>query len=223
MFCSQCGEKASGKFCHQCGNPLQIVEAILVLPGEGAPPEPGNWEHDARYEKIVRVDAVRTVIAHHAAHAKTGVSGEAILALYDKIVPSPVPLEGLVAVLQPLYASWGFRTGKERTELIETPIGRAIARALCSFAKYGQTFQSAEQSDSGCILTADLPSSVCAMKGKLTISLLRSEFRTQVAAMTAIPGQMYDWGKSRRCLDQLFNDLRSDLGLPPSSSRRRVA
>jgi hypothetical protein len=223
MFCSQCGVKASGKYCHQCGSLLQSPDSVVVLRDEDLVPDPKDWETDAQYENIVRVEAVRTVIARHAAHATKGLSAEQILAIYDKIAPSPIPLENLVALVQPLYESWGIRTGKNRSELIETPIGRAIARTLCSLAKHGQTFQSAEQHDSGCVLTAELPSSVCSLKGKLTISLLRRERCTQVAAATAIGGQVYDWGKSKRCLEQLFGDLRSDLGLPPSYGQRQVA
>ena len=223
MFCSQCGEKAGGKFCSQCGSPLPTPDAVLVLRDEDFVTETTDWEHDWRYQNIVRVEAVRAVIANHAAHAPKGISGEAVLALYDKIMQSPVPLESLAGIVQPLYESWGIRTGKERTELIETPIGRAIARTLCSLAKHGQTFDSAEQRDSGCVLTAELPSSACALKGKLTVCLLRRKAGTQVAATTYIPGQMYDWGKSRRCLEHLFHDLRCDLGLPPGSNRRQVA
>lgn len=223
MFCSECGVKASGKFCHQCGSPLHASEGVLTLKEEDFQPDVGEWEQDARYEQIVRVEAVRTVIAHHAANAPKGLSGEAVLALYDKIVSSPVPLESLAAVMQPLYESWGVRTGKERTEVIAAPIGRMIARTLCSLARHAQTFQSAEQRESGCILTAELPSSVCALKGKLTISLQQRQGRTEVSASTYIPGQMYDWGKSQRCLETLFNDLHSDMGLPPGLPQQRVA
>lgn len=223
MFCSQCGVKACGKYCHQCGSPLHAADDGLVLPDEAVVMDPVDWEQDARYEVIVRVGAVRAAIAHHAANAPKGVSGEAILALYDKVMSSPIPLESLAAVLQPLYESWGIRTGKERGGSIAAPIGRAIARTLCSFAKHGQTFQSAEQHDAGCVLTAELPSSVCSLTGKLTISLLGRGPQTQISATTVIPGQLYDWGKSNRCLEQLFNDLQSDLGLPPGGNQRRVA
>jgi hypothetical protein len=214
MFCSQCGTKADGKFCHECGSPLRASAAPLDLTDADFTQSCGNWEHDVHYEHVVRVDAVRTAIARHAASAKKGISGEAVLALYDQVMSSPVPLEKLAAIMQPIYESWGIRTGKDRTELIPMPIGRAIAQTLCSFARQAQTFESIEQHDSGCILTADLPSSVWALKGKLTVSLVRRDEATQVAARTEIPGQMYDWGKSRRCLEQLFDDLRSDLGLP---------
>ena len=224
MYCSQCGVKAIGKFCHQCGSPLSVPDAVLAMADEeSVHVTPWDWEEDPLYENVIRVESVRSVIAQHAAHAPKVISGEAILALYDKVVQSPIPLERLAAIVQPLYASWGIRTGKERAELVTIPIGRAIAATLCSLAKHGQTLQNVEQHENGCLVNADLPSSVCALKGTLTISLHRYERETQVAATTSIPGQLYDWGKSQRCLEQLFNDLRIDLGLPPSCNQRQVA
>jgi hypothetical protein len=71
-----------------------------------------------------------------------------------------------------------------------------------------------EQFDAGCLLIAELPSSVCALAGQLTVGIEHRPKRTKVTAATRIPGQMYDWGKSQRCLDVLFKDLDTDLGLP---------
>lgn len=222
MFCSECGTKAHGKFCFQCGAALQSSTDVLLLLKDQeiveaeCAPNFTAWEHDARYENIVRVEVVRTTIAQHAIKASKGLSGEQILALYDKVIASPVPLEKLAGVIQPLYASWGVRTGKERVELINAPIGRTIARTLCSLAKHSQTFDRAEQHETGCILYAELPSSLTALKGQLIISLLRHEQQTQVTASTNIPGQFFDWGKSTRALEQFFTEIRTDLGLPLS-------
>lgn len=223
MYCSQCGTKASGKFCHQCGCPLQDDEGALLLTDADFVEEVTDWEQEVRYERIIKVDAIRIAIARHAATAPKGVSGEALLALYDKIVSSPVPLESLAAIIQPMYDSWGIHTSKKRSELLPAPIGRSIARSLCSFAKHSQTLDSTEHHDAGCILFADIPSSVCSFKGKLIVSLLKRDQYTQVTAETHIPGQMYDWGKSQRCLEHLFNDLNSDLGLPSANRPRLVA
>jgi len=223
MYCSECGVKASGKFCHNCGHLLLVPDSNLVLKNDDVTRQNENWEHDPHYENIIQVEAVRTVIAHHGEKAPKIISGEAILAVYDKVMSSPIPLEKLAAVVQPLYASWGIRTGKERQEFVTTPIGRCIARCLCSMARHGQKLQNVEQHNEGCVLTAELPSSVCSLKGTLTISLQARQAQTQIAAKTSIPGQMYDWGKSNRCLEQLFEDLRSDLGLPPGHVQRNVA
>jgi hypothetical protein len=128
-------------------------------------------------------------------------------------------MERLAAVIQPLYDSWGIRTGKERVELLHVPIGRVIAQTLCSFAKNGQTFQSASQIENGCLLLAELPSSLCSLKGKLQVKLVLQGDRTRVEASTTIPGQAYDWGKSNRCLELFFSDQKSDLGLPIRSQK----
>ena len=117
-------------------------------------------------------------------------------------------------MIQPLYDSWGIRVGKERVELLHAPIGRVIAQTLCSFAKHNQTFQTAHQIEYGCLLIAELPSSFCSLKGKLQVKLILQGDRTRVEASIIIPGQVYDWGKSNRCLDQFFVDQHSDLGLP---------
>ena len=223
MFCSQCGVKASGKFCHECGSPLHSAAGPLELTDQDFAVPSGDWELDAQYDNVMRVEPVRTAIARQAASAAKGISGEQVLAIYDQVMSSPIPLEKLAAVVQPLYESWGIRTGKERSEIILAPIGRGIALVLCSFARHCQEFQGVEQHDSGCVLTANLPSSACSLKGQVAVSLVRRESQTAVGARTNISGQMYDWGKSRRCLDQLFSDLHGDLGLPPSPHQRRVA
>jgi hypothetical protein len=39
------------------------------------------------------------------------------------------------------------------------------------------------------------------------VSVRRSETQAEVCGVTHIGGQLYDWGKSNRCLDKLFTDL----------------
>ncbi len=70
----------------------------------------------------------RNLIQRHASQATSGPSGEDYLKLFDKVVSSPIPLDRLASVLQPLYESWGIRTGKERNEWMPTRIGRTIAQ-----------------------------------------------------------------------------------------------
>jgi hypothetical protein len=208
MFCSNCGAQAAGNFCSVCGSPLKCGGHVGIIARDH------RWENDFQVENIVKVPAIRNAIAQNASNAVQGVSAEAIFALYDKIISSPFPMERIAAVIQPLYDSWGIRVGKERVELLHVPIGRVIAQTLCSFAKHNQTFQTAHQIENGCWLIAELPSSICSLKGKLQIKLILQGDRTRVEASTIIPGQVYDRGKGNRCLDQFFIDQRSELGLP---------
>lgn len=228
MYCSQCGEKAVGKFCHQCGSAIAADKAtsdldgsvdVLALTTEQMLSLPANWASECNYDRIASWPLIRNLIKRHASQATNAPSGEDFLKLFDKVVSSPIPLEKLAGVIQPLYESWGIRTSKERSEWMPTRIGHTIAATLCSLAKHRQTLLSVEQHASGCVLTAELPSSFCALKGKVIVSLASHNEGTQVHAKTYIPGQVYDWGKSNRCLDYLCHDLKSNLGLPTSESR----
>ena len=62
----------------------------------------------------------------------------------------------------------------------------------------------------GCVFEAVLPSDPMSLEGDLTVSVRRQGAGTEVAAATKIAGQMFDWGKSRRCLDVFFADLQLD-------------
>jgi len=59
----------------------------------------------------------------------------------DKILQNPLPSDKLAAFAQPIFGSFGIRTGKERSALIEAPIGRAMLRVLCSLARHGQSLR----------------------------------------------------------------------------------
>ncbi len=204
MHCSECGERAEGKFCWQCGAPL-------VLPAG-----PADWQYEHRYEALIRVPEVRGTIAAHAGRARAGITGEQYLAMADKLIPMGVPLELLAQIVQPLYASWGIGMSRRRTERIETPIGRAIMRVLCSLASHGQTLRSVEQAADGCHITASLPSDFWSMAGDLLVSVRRDGEAAEVEAATKIQGQYFDWGKSNRRLATLFEDVAAII-LPAES------
>ena len=45
-------------------------------------------------------------------------------------------------------------------------------------------------------------------KGQLTITFAESGTQTEVTAATKIPGQLFDWGKSTKILDELLATVR---------------
>jgi hypothetical protein len=63
------------------------------------------------------------------------------------------------------------------------------------------------QLSDGCIIKAALPSDVFALEGELIIGVSRQPGGTRIEARTEIAGQMFDWGKSGRCLEELFGEL----------------
>lgn len=217
MFCSECGTEADGKFCYNCGSPLHVAgstdRSSNVPPAKVEPELTSNWEDDPQYEHVISAKVVRDAIVRHSDSAVQGFSAEDFLKIYGKIVPSPVPYDKLAPIVQSMYASWGVKTGQQKSGVVRAPIGVVIARALCSLAKNAQPFKSVNQADEGCTLIAEFPSSLWAMKGEIRITITLHRHGTHVDAATNIPGQMFDWGASNKTLERLFEELRTDMGI----------
>lgn len=204
MFCSECGKPVARKFCSHCGAPIAIAESVV----DDAPVEvEPEWDREVQYETILRFPGVRETIACHARQSTKRMTGEQFLKLADKFVPLGVPLEELAALAQPLYARLGIKTGKQRAHHVQAPVARVIVRALCSLARHGQSLRGVTQAVDGCLFEATLPSDLFSLQGDLHVSVRRNGSQSEVCAATRISGQLYDWGKSTRCLDRLFTDL----------------
>ncbi len=141
--------------------------------------------------------------------AEKPLSGEEFLALSDKIIPLGLPLEKLGAVIQPISAQLGVKTGNEYSETLPIPPGIVIVSALCSLARHGQVLQQVQQFEDGCLLEATLPSDMWSWEGSLYVSVHKTAAGTRVDGATQIKGQLFDWGKSKRCLETLFADIRA--------------
>ncbi len=207
MFCSECGHPAQGKFCSHCGTPLGAAPAIAGrIPAQVV----ADWDNELRYEVILNYPGVREAIERSAKLAPKRMSAEQFFALAEKVVSVGVPMEGLAATAQAFYSRLGVRTGKERTHRIAAPVSRVLVRVLCSLARNGFPLREVSQADDGCVLEAQLPSDMWALEGHLLIGIHRRDTMTEVHASTHIAGQWFDWGKSIRCLNRLFDDLAKD-------------
>ena len=136
-------------------------------------------------------------------------SGEEWLALYDKVFkPLPgVSLTTVAAILTPLYAKMGIQTARTRTEQLAQPTGLVIVEVLCALARHGFPLDTVHQGAAGCVFEAKLPSDLWTLAGKIVVTVERAGPGTRVSVATTIPGTLFDWGKSNRCLDHLFHDL----------------
>jgi len=204
MFCSECGVKAGGKFCWSCGQPLRQTAT------ENLPTVPVNWSQLTDYASLIRVPDVRGRIAIHAARAKKRMSGEEFLEVCDKLmspITAGVPLTAIAALAQPLGEKLGLKSGTARSARFAEPTGIMIVAVLCSLAQNGQQLQNVAQQTSGCTIDATLPSDMWSLAGELHVAIREAETATEIDATAKIKGQLYDWGKGRRALNQLFNDI----------------
>lgn len=173
-----------------------------------------DWSNEHRYEVLIQIPEVRRRIADHASRARSTMTAEEFLQIGDKLL-SPltggVPVGKLAAFVQPIYARLGIRTGRQREELFPHPIGEVLAAALCALAGAGQKIRDVQQADEGCELEAILPSDLFSFAGDVTVRLTKRESGTRLVAATNVPGQLYDWGKSDRCLGGLLQEIRQTL------------
>jgi hypothetical protein len=214
LYCSNCGAGASGNFCAACGASLVTPGAPATAVAVPAPRtldvDPVGWENDIRYDLIVSVPTVRDRMAASAAHAKTPMTSEKILELADKVY-TPIPGISMTTVVQiasPIYARMGIKTGKERAQAVARPVGWVLADVLCLLALNGYTVKSVHQGSDGCVLECALPSDWRSLAGgEIVVTVERYGTGAGVKAVTNIPGQVYDWGKSKQALDRIFSGL----------------
>jgi len=209
VYCSQCGAKAAGKFCSDCGAPLLSV----VREPEPDVDTEGDWSHVVDYQALLRVPQVRQRVARAAAQAKKRMSGEEILDMYGaalgKLGGVSLPMGKLAPYVQAMWAKLGVKTGKSRSQWLAVPPGNFIVELLCWLARGGHELRSVDQLADGCVLRAALPSDLFALEGDLIVAVRRQAAGVWVEAATDIPGQYFDWGKSTRCLERMFSELAS--------------
>ncbi len=228
MYCTNCGTKARGRFCAECGQkidpddnaPIAVstssstqVQAVAATVQVLDMPDP-DWDEEVDYRTLLEFPAVRERIEQAASEAKKGLSAEEFLGWAEKAFGTihgvPVPLTKVIAIATPMFERMGIHTGKSRTEILASPVAKLIVAALCSFARNSQQIKHVHQGSDGCVFEVSVPSSIWTMESRMIVTVRRHDLQTEVSAQTTVPGQMYDWGKSQKWLDTLFDELASD-------------
>lgn len=203
-YCSNCGAKVSGNFCSECGASLKSSDNSGITSKQYS-----NWDKTTSYEELLSIQSVRDLIAHHATLSKRSMSGEEFLKSCDiAFVPlTGVSLSMIGSIVQPIYAKLGMKTGKTRSASFNNPPGKILVALLCSLARNGRKVCRVQQGQDGCVIEAIIPSDLWSWEGNLVVSVQSKGDDTYVEAATVIKGQLYDWGKSNRCIEELFSDL----------------
>ncbi len=224
MYCHQCGERAHGAFCSQCGTKIIAADAAerevarLAVESE---PILIDWSNEVCYDVLLRQPQVRELVARHAARAPKRMSEQEFLDLCDKALTplAGFPVAKVVSIAQPIYARLGVKTGKNREEFFLAPVGRVLVATICTLAELGQSPTGVEQAEDGCVLRAKIPCDIWSMSGEMVIAVRRMETGATVEAATIIQGQLYDWGKSKRMLATLFDGIHRNASADNGDNR----
>ncbi len=241
MFCTQCGNRLAplDRFCGRCGHPVArpdgepsaldggTTSAGGRAPREehrdvGAHPSPGaheDWRTTENYRVVLGHPEVKSLIADAARNSKAGMTAETFLDLASPLLSaagaSPQATKLIAEMAPGFYAKFGIKTGKQVVNGYKTPFGRVLAAILCSLASRGQRLVAIEEASDGCAVQADIPSSLTTWKGKLTATLERRPEGTLVSSAAVFEGQASDWGRSKRILDDLHQDILNYRTLQP--------
>ncbi len=195
MFCSECGQPATGKFCCHCGHAI------------GSTPTPANWRDSLDYQLVAAVPEVRDAVAKALREARQGVNGNQMLQLADGIASSftgGVSSLAVAKIAQPFYAKFGLRTCRERSGIVVGPPGEALASLLVAIAQQGLTPDDATHDAESCVLRVTMPADLKLLEGTLTVSVKRHPSGTHIVVAAQIDGQWIDWGVCQRRIDRLF-------------------
>lgn len=177
-----------------------------------------DWTRSLVYRDLVAHPEIRRLIEEAAARAKPGMTGEELLRKADgfmKLATGGVPVSVIGEIAKPLSEKMGFKTGKTASRRFALAPGRTIVATLCSMAQRGQVLKAARQAADGLALEATLPSDMWAFEGKLLVTFRADGEGTLVEAVTQVPGQMFDWGKSDRAFKALFEEIEGLATLQP--------
>ncbi|MFN3912338.1 hypothetical protein [Hyphomonas sp.] len=224
MFCTQCGAHAAPehKFCAGCGTRLEgaVADTAAGAPLAAAPSGPlEDWRETTNYRVVLGHPEVKALIADASKATKAGMSGEEFLKLAQPVLNAAgaggVSMTLITEIAAPLYAKMGVKTGKDAKNGYATPYGRVLAAILCSLASRSQTLIAVQEGTDGCVIQAEIPSSLTTWKGKLTLSVERRPEGSLVTSAAVFEGQASDWGRAKRVLEALHQDILNYRSLQP--------
>lgn len=187
-----------------------VVTADPSIPLSGA--DWADWADEHRLEILLARPEVRSMVSACTRNARAGMSAEEFLQQFANSVALLVPggrsafLRGAVRGRERALRR-GLKTGKSQAAQFAAPIGHVTAAVLCSLARNSQAVTGTEQLEDGCVLTAAVPSDARTFGGILTVEIGRTPQGTAIEGAVTIPGQLYDWGKSKKVLATLVADV----------------
>jgi hypothetical protein len=156
------------------------------------------------YRQVVDDPRCQEILKWAAAEADTQMSGEEFLSSAAKVASIPLPLGAIGAGLGRGYAALGVKTGKTQTHVVNQPYGYVLLAVLAFLAASAMPIVDVADTSEQAVVQAVLPSNPLSWRGRVIVALRADEGRVHVEAGTKIPGQLYDWGRSKRVLAKLL-------------------
>lgn len=208
MYCVHCGADGAAAYCRQCG---KSQDADTPIVASLSPARPDAWSQQLQYRPLLEYDEPRARIRAASKQAKRGVSGDDVLAVLDAVIPSPIALSKVTHVMVPIVDRLGIRTQNELQAVWQAEPGRVLLGFVCSLATKSLDVSDVEQAAAECTLSAKLPLGILTNPGMVTAKFETHSGWVRGSFLITIAGQWYDWGKSKRLLEELVAGINHDL------------
>lgn len=214
MFCTNCGQDLQNghRFCARCGTAI-AADAISTPPS--IPPcevDPDtDWRASMNVGEILNHPEVRARIVKVTGATPQGMTAEQFLKLAQPLMSAAgaggVPLTTLKDIALPIYARLGVKTDRKLSQGFRNTFGETLAAVLCSLASRSQPLVDISEAGNGCLLNSRMASSVWSWEGNMIVALESRDEGTLLTGSVTIPGQAFDWGRSKRVLQNLIDDV----------------
>ena len=122
---------------------------------------------------------------------------------------TPEVFTPLLKMSDALWSNLGIRGSKRFSQEFPAAYSQVAARFLQALAHHNCSVTALWDTATGCFIEAKQPADVLSLRGTLgadVIAVSPNLVRVEVAAETC--GQIFDWGKGRRLVDQVFDRTR---------------
>ncbi len=202
MYCQNCGAPVTGKFCSACG-------AKVIAPESAEKNLENVVVPESKYEALIKRDDVRNIISKYALQSPHKLTAQDYLKIID-LAYKPIPgisFSSLSETMLPMFEKLGIKTGKSFQQVININTDEVIIKVLCSLAKNGFHLNSVEQANNGIIMHATLPSNFFTWEGDMLLVVEEQNANTKLLIDVKIKGQYYDWGRSKKIITKITDDL----------------
>ena len=200
---------------------LESTPASLVDPQHDRMPDlqPNDWTMQLNYETLLSVPAARARIAASSRGASIGLTSQDLLAIFDAVSPVGISLEKLNTALLPIYDKLGIKTLRWAQDRFVAPPGRVLLALLCVMARESLIVTEVQQDVDLCQMAVDIPSSLVTNQGQLFVLLQADTSGVYLEMRTRIPGQLVDFGISKRLIQTILTGIAADLQQQLSAPR----
>ena len=111
----------------------------------------------------------------------------------------------------PIVDKLGIRTTNQSQAVWQVDAGRVLLAYLCSLASKSLEVTDVQQEVDSCSLSAKIPLGIITNPGKVVTKLESNSGWVRATLVVTISGQWYDWGKSKRLIEDILVGINADL------------